>query len=378
MKNKLKILFVVNVDWFFISHRLPIALEGIKRGFDIYLATSDTGRRREIESHGIQFIEVKFERSSKNPLNELGIIFCLKNLYRKFNFDIIHHVTIKPSIYGSIAARLCGTTPTVVNAISGLGYNFTADRKSVFQKLLFSLMKFGFNYSKVNFIFQNPDDLGFYSRLGYLTQSNFTLIKGAGVDQNEFPLTPPVEKERLIVLLPGRMLFDKGIAEFCKAAKTLKRKWYGKAEFVLCGDIDRHNPAGATELQVKEFLMPGYINWIGHQKNIIDVLVNADIVCLPSYREGLPKALIEAMAIGRPIITTDAPGCRECVEEKFNGYLVPIKDYQLLAEKIDVLLSNERLRLTMGTNSRIKMLNELALSTVIQSTYCFYEKIYKQ
>lgn len=375
MEDKLKILFVVNVDWFFISHRLPIALEGIKRGYNIYLATSDTGQRNKIEHYGIHFINIDFERSTKNPFNETGIIFKLVKIYRKYNFHIIHHVTIKPAIYGSIAARLSKNKPNVINAISGLGYNFTGNRKSIFQNIILKLMRYGFEYSKSNFIFQNPDDLSFYSKLGFLNANNFALIKGAGVDQDEFPFTEPLKKDVLQVLLSARMLFDKGIKEFCEAAKILEKQWKGKAQFILCGDIDLHNPAGATQEEIKKLLENDYIIWLGHQKNIKNILTQSDIVCLPSYREGLPKALIEAMAIGRPIISTDVPGCRECVEEGINGFLVPSQDSNALAIAIDSLLKNKDLRIQMGAASRIKMENELSIKKVISQTFSFYEEV---
>lgn len=371
---KKKLMIVVNVDWAFLTHRIPLANEAILNGYEVYLVTKDTGRRPEIEEMGINFININFNRSGKNPISELVLLFKLARIFSRTKPDIIHQVTIKPCLYGSIIARLLNLKIPLVNAISGLGYSFIG-RQNIFQKILLILMSFGFNYHKANFIFQNPDDQSYYNNLGYLKKGNNVIIKGSGVDVNEFAYKEPIQKNKLIVILPARMLFDKGIKEYSEAAKSIQHKWFGKAAFFYVGGVDLDNPAGATEEQLSKLLVNDYILWIGHKKSMLDSLIHSDIVCLPSYREGLPKALIEAMAIGRPIITTDAPGCRECVVDGFNGFKIPIYDTLKLAEKLDLLLCDEKLRISMGINSRKKMEDELALKIILGQTFNFYNTI---
>jgi glycosyltransferase involved in cell wall biosynthesis len=370
-----KILYVVNVDWFFMSHRLPLAKEALKRGYTVTVLTKNTGKKDEIESHGIKFIDIDFQRSGKNPLNELGVFFQIYMVYKKVRPDLIHHVTIKPAIYGSAIIRLFKLKDLkFVNAISGLGYNFTAGRKTKFQIFLLYLMKYSFSNSVANFIFQNPDDCEFYTKLGFVNSNNHVIIKGSGVDENQFIYFSPPNNIKLKVILPARMLFDKGIKEFSLAAIELMDKWFGKAEFLFAGDIDPDNPASARVEDMERLLIADYIKWDGFQVDIRKVLAEADIVCLPSYREGLPKSLVEAMAIGRPIITTDTPGCRECVVEGINGYLVPVKDFQVLSNKIENLLLDKELRFKMGRSSREMMEKQMSLLKVIEDTFNFYDR----
>lgn len=364
------IFYVVNVDWFFVSHRLQLAIAMKDAGYEVFVLTKDTGRAGEIQDADLKFINIDFERSGSNPFKELFLIFYLNKIYKKYKPDIIHHVTIKPSIYGSIAAKSLKNV-RVINAISGLGYNFIDGRDGIIQKIVKSMMRYAFS-KNVNFIFQNPDDLSLYKSLNFLKTDNYKLIKGAGVDQDVFPYTEPVKKLKLEVIFIARMLLDKGIREFIAAANLLNDKWNGKAIFILVGDTDNHNLSAISEQEIKAAEKDGFIVWKGHQRNVIPSLINADIVCLPSYREGLPKSLIEAMAIGRPIVTTDVPGCRECVKHEYNGLLVPVKTVSELALALDKLLSDNELRIQMGIASRAKMELELSLKKVIADTYSFY------
>ena len=375
MSVKRHIVFVVNVDWFFLSHRLNLALSALSKGYKVTLVSKDTNRRNEIESLGIDFVNLDFGRSSLNPFKEVQLILDLRKIYRKLRPDIIHHVTIKPNIYGNLAARLSGLQPVCVNAISGLGYNFIDGRRSVLQKVLIGMMKFAYRYAKTNFIFQNPDDLGFYNQLGLIHPSNHIIIKGAGVDEKAFPYLIPIPKDNIEIVLPARMLYDKGINEFVQAAKILEDEFSGKARFLLVGDVDNGNPASAQVSDLRKMEIPGYIEWVGFRKDMRNVYMNADIVCLPSYREGMPKSLIEAMSIGRPIVTCNVPGCRECVDDGINGFLVPVRDAAQLAQSLRKLMLSEDMRISMGKESREKMLKEMTLEKVTQQTFQFYDKL---
>lgn len=369
-----KILYVVNVDWFFVSHRLPLAIEAIRRNKEVILIGKNTGCFKDLEKVGIKCFDLNIERSGINPLKEIKVINKLIKLYKEISPDLIHHITIKPSIYGSIAARKSNIKAKVINAITGLGYNFINNRFFSFnKKVLTLLILYAFKNKKVNFIFQNPDDLFFYENLG-LIENNFTIIKGSGVDENIFKKRNKNNNKKIKVVLVARMLKDKGVIEFINAANLLRNKYEKKLEFILVGGIDHYNPAKISEILLNNLCDKDYIIWLGHQSNIKKIYDNADIVCLPSYREGLPKSIVEAMAMSCPIITTDAVGCRECVDDSVNGFLVPIGDSRVLSKKIELLLLNKELRFKMGQMSRKKMISEMSLKNVIKETFKFYDK----
>ena len=368
----MKILYVVNVDWFFISHRLPLAEEALQKGFDVYLITKDTGKVDSLREIGINCYEIDFERSGKNPVKELSLISQLARLYKTIQPDIIHHITLKPSIYGTLAAKRSKSHARIINAVSGLGYTFTAGRRSLSKIVLTSLLRLAFSDKRSNFIFQNPDDLSVYKKFGFLNEKNNVIIKGAGVDETKFSLKKEKNSSEIKVILLARMLKDKGVFEFINAAAILKAEFKNKMRFVLVGGIDEFNPAAITAETLHKLCDGEYISWLGHRTNVKEIYEDADIVCLPSYREGLPKSLVEAMAIGCPIITTDAIGCRECVEEGVNGFLVPIGDHQILADRIKTLSLDNELRFRMGQESRKKMVKEMSLSNVIKMTFDFY------
>src|SRR5690606_24710300 len=220
----------------------------------------------------------------------------------------------------SLAAKKAGVA-RVVNAISGLGFSFTAGRKSITQRVILTLMKRAFKKQGQTFIFQNPDDEAMFQKLGLGKGNSSIIIKGSGVNLNQFIETPTPVREKVLFVLTARMLKDKGVGEFVNAAETADALRPGRAEYHLVGGIDSDNPAGYGEQELKEFIKATPVAWKGFQSDILKVLQDSDVVVLPSYREGLPKSLIEAAAVGRPIITTDAVGCRECVDHEVNGFL---------------------------------------------------------
>lgn len=369
-----RIVFVVNIDWFFLSHRLPLALEAINKGFDVYLITANSGKRSEIEGYGINYIEVPFERSGKNLFHELKCIKLLAKHYKRLNPDIIHHVTLKAALLGSFAAKISGHK-NVINAISGLGYNFTDGRNGPLQKLIRFMMRKSFKSDKFYFILQNPDDIEMMKSQKLVPDNHYRLIKGSGVDLKEFPYTLPVIKDKIQILFPARILYDKGVMELIEAAKSLGKKWKGKAVFILAGDCDENNKAVVSEEELNKHLIPDYIEWIKFREDMILQYQQSDIVVLPSYREGLPKSLIEACAIGRPIITTDVPGCRECVIDGYNGRMVPVKTVVPLANAIEELCESKSLRDKMGSNSRVLAEQEFSIESVIEKTFLIYEEL---
>jgi len=371
MAFKKKLLFVVNVDWFFISHRLPLAIEAKKRNYDVTIATKNTGRFKELEELGFNLHDLDVERSGTNILKEFLIILKLIMIQRKVRPDIIHNVTLKMSIYSSIASRFI-SPGKVINAISGLGYNFTIDRKTRSQKIIFALMNFAFRKKGFSFIFQNPDDMQLFQVLNFNVGNSFYMIKGSGVDIEKFMYIDRKIKPNINFILTSRMLKDKGVLEFITASRKVALR-FPNASFLLVGDLDKNNLASFTEDELKYELKSTNVTWLGYRDDIPDLLKVSDVMVLPSYREGLPKSLIEAAATGLPIITTDTIGCRECVDDGVNGFLVPIGNPEILAEKMIELIENPEMITKMGKASRLKAENEFALAMVIDKTFRIYE-----
>jgi glycosyltransferase involved in cell wall biosynthesis len=373
-KSQVSIVFVVNVDWFFVSHRLPLALIALSRSYKVFLVTKDTGHFGELTKFGISCIDLIIDRGGGNPIREIIGFLRLCRIYQKLKPDLLHHITLKQSIYGTIAAVLFTRQSKIINAVTGLGYAFTDGRRPLSNYVAKLLMKLAFSRKKANFIFQNIDDLEIYAKMGFLTFSNNIVIKGAGVDEKIF--TPifrqSIANQPVKIVLVARMLKDKGIMEFIYAATILKKQYNKKAVFILVGGLDKDNPSAIDSQELQNYIDDEYLRWEGHVSDVRSVYEAADIACLPSYREGLPKSLVEAMAMECPIVTTDAPGCRACVDDGFNGYLVPVKDYRMLANRISMLIDNESLRLQMGKNSRLKMISEMSLDKVIEKTFRFY------
>lgn len=375
MKTPKKIFILVNVDWFFLSHRLPIALSAHKAGYDITIVTSDSGRIQEIGIYGLKYIKLPLNRASLNPFKELKIVLFLCKLYLKEKPLLVHHVGLKLFLYGSIAAKIF-KIPTI-NAMSGLGYLFSNTQKfNVLKKMIFKTLNYFFKSLNAIYVFQNHDDKNLIlSYLPSINKQDCIIIKGSGVDIKDFAYTPEYESEKTIILLLSRMLWDKGIKEYVSAAKLIKHQLNGTTKFLLVGPIDRENPMGISHEELNQFEEKDYIEWVGYKENIKEVISQSNVVVLPSYREGLPKSLIEACAIGRAIITTDAPGCRDVVEEGVNGFLVPIKDSELLSKRILQLVNDKKLRSEMGINARMIAEREFSLDYVISEHLMLYKKV---
>lgn len=369
-----RILYVANVAWFFRSHRLPLALEAVRRGYDVHLATAfrDQQERREFEDLGITTHEVPFERSGTGPAKELATFLRLRQLYVSLRPFLTHNVSIKPIVYGGILGRLYGISR--VNAVSGLGYAYIAKGvKAAIRRAALNLaysVAVGGRHSRV--IVQNKDDLGFFQRGLKVAEKNLVLIRGAGVDLTAFdprrpPSVPPV------VVLPARMLADKGVREFAAAARILKSKGVS-ARFALVGGLDPGNRAGLTQDELGQITADGMVEYWGYRSDMPEVLGAAQIVCLPSYREGLPKALLDACAAGRAIVTTDVPGCREVVKHGYNGLLVPPRDADALAQALEQLLNDTKRCVAMGRNGRQLAENYFSVESVVDRTLQIYEE----
>jgi glycosyltransferase involved in cell wall biosynthesis len=371
--DKMNLFIVVNVDWFFLSHRLPIALEAIKSGYKVTVFTIDTGRVSEIESYGLRCIKLPTSRSGTNVFKELKVILLLLYYYIKEKPQVVHHVSLKPITYGSIVAKIV-KTPKVINAFSGLGYLFINKEKNLISFLILTkILRFVFKNNKLEYIIQNEDDKNILHSYFNIDLSKIYLIKGSGIDLTFFQYTAPVKKPTVQIVLPSRMLWDKGVGEFVEASLILSKKYLNNIEFILCGGLDYGNKSSIHKDQLLNWQKNSSIKWLDHQDDIKKIIIDSDIIVLPSYREGLPKVLIEACGIGRPIVTTDVPGCRDVVTEGINGFLVPPKNSVLLSLAIEKLILNEDLRIKMGYHARLLAEKEFCVNDVIQKTLFMYK-----
>jgi glycosyltransferase involved in cell wall biosynthesis len=373
-KKKFKILFLVTEDYYFWSHRLPIACAARDAGFEVIVATRVQNYAKRIIQEGFKLIPIGLRRHRKNPLKEIISIIELIKIYRTEHPDIVHHVAMKPVLYGTTAARIA-KIPIIINALAGLGYVFISDRSraNILRFLISVAFRLTLNSQNTKLIIQNPDDFEFLVTSGLVKPDNVTLIKGSGVDTCEFVPAPEHEGEP-IILLVSRMLWDKGVKEFVDSAKLLVEGGT-RARFVLIGRNDPANPTSIPTSTLESWQNQNYVEWWGYREDIPAVLQKSHVVCLPSYREGLPKVLIEAAACGRPIVTTDTPGCREIVKDGENGFCVPIRDANALARAIRRLIDDPGLRKKMGKRGREIALKEFSVDKVISETLALYKKL---
>ena len=346
-----KLFIVVNVDWFFLSHRLPVALAAQETGWDVTIITADTGKLKDIEAKGLKVINLPMSRSGMNIFQELGTLKFLYKLYKRERPDVIHHVGMKTILWGTLAAKFA-KVGGVVNAISGLGGFFAEDNKGMLAKVMPKVLKFSHNRKNLLCIFQNDDDWGLYVKNGIIKHEQGRFIKGSGVNLEEYCYTPEPAEGKIRVILTARMIVEKGIFLLTEAAERLREKYKDKVEFLLVGGLDDH-PGAITKEQLDEACDGSYIQWLGYRTDVCDLLKSCHIVAFPSYyMEGLPKSLIEADAIGRPVITSNSVGCKETVIDGETGFLIQPKDVDALTEKLNLLLSDATLRQQMGKKAR--------------------------
>lgn len=369
----MKLYILVNVDWFFLSHRLQIALAAQKAGWDVTIVTADTGKLNVIKANGLKVINLQMSRSGMNIKEELGTLSFLYKLYKKERPDVVHHVGMKTILWGTLAAKFAGVNG-VVNAVSGLGGFFAEDNKSMLAKVMPKVLKFSHNQKNLLVIFQNQEDRAMYVKKGIISDSQARFIKGSGVNLQEFCHTPEPFDGKVKIILTARMIVEKGVFLLTEAAEKLRTEYEDKVEFWLVGGLDDH-PGAITKEQLDKVCDGKYIKWLGYRTDVKELLQQSHIVAFPSYyMEGLPKSLIEACAIGRPIITTQSIGCKDTVDDCVNGFLIPPKDVDALASKLKVLIDNPEMRESMGKASRAKAEKEFSLDVVIE----MHLKIYKE
>ncbi len=347
--NKKKLLMILNVDYFLVSHRLKIAVEAQKSGYEVHIAAKQTESSKIIKEKGFILHNLRIERSTTNLIELFNTYNDILKVIRKTNPDIVHLISIKPVLLGGLALHFFKGKPLIISSVSGLGYVFTSSGLfSVFRKNIVSLFyRIALTHKNIKVIFQNITDLNFISKIAKLGKNNLILINGSGVDLKTFNFSK-IPKNEPIVIFPARLVKNKGLREFIKAAKTLR----GTARFVVSGMIDQESPDKVSEEFIKSFIDDGIIEYWGYCKDMHKILKKSTLVVLPSYREGLPKVLCEAAAIGRPIITTDVPGCRDAIIENQTGLLIPVKNSRILAKEIKNLLLDRSKMEDFGLNGR--------------------------
>lgn len=371
------LMFVVNVDWFFLSHRLPIALAALHEGYQVHVATGLTDKRTELENHGLVVHPLALDRSSASLGDAWRTGLQLWQAFRAVRPDVVHLVTIKPVLLGGLVARLAGV-PAVVAAVSGLGFVFMARgvRATLRRVLVGALYRLAWGHRNLKVIVQNPDDRASLARLAHLPDSKLALIAGSGVDLAQYrhrPLPPGVP----VVLLAARLLADKGVREFVQAARLLQQQGVS-ARFCLVGAVDPANPASLAPAEVMQWVSEGVVECWGQRTDMAEVLADAYLVVLPSYREGLPKVLLEAAACGRAVVTTDVPGCRDAIEPSLTGILVPVRDAVALAEAINGLITDRVRCQAMGNAGRALAERAFDVRQVVAAHLRIYQELVDQ
>ncbi|UAA39685.1 glycosyltransferase family 4 protein [Paraneptunicella aestuarii] len=368
-----KLVYFVSEDWYFCSHRLEVAKCALHKGYDVYLVCNVDKHQKQIEDAGIKVIPINIDRSSVGLLANLKLMHNVWKIFRSIQPDVVHNVAQKPVLLGTIAARLCGV-PRIVNALGGLGFVFISQhaKARILKRILSSLYRLLFNLSGVTLILQNRDDYQFFTDTLNIRESHISLIRGAGINIDDFSFQVLPDSDITKVTLVARMLKDKGVGEFLAAAKLLNDKQLN-VEFELVGDIDPKNPNSYAQDELVQIAKESGVSWHGSRSDIFNVWKSSHISVLPSYREGLPKSLLESASVGRAIITTDVPGCREVVKDGYNGFLVPLYSIQELADRMERLINDRQLCQQMGENGRKMVEEHFSSYKVNEKTLALYQ-----
>ncbi len=369
-----RLVFLVNEDKFFVSHRFEIGVAARDAGFDVLVAAGGGEERQTIEREGMRFELIPFDRGGRSVGRDLRTLASIHALYARERPTLVHHVTIKAVLYGSIVARSL-RVPAVVNAVSGLGFVFL-DPSRRGRALRFGIehvYRAALAHPKSTTIFQNTDDRRFFVERGLVSPKRARLVRGSGVDVARFPSTP-LPSGVPIVLLPARLLWDKGVREFVDAARILRAHGVS-ARFVVVGGADGTNPASVPRREVERWVEDGTIEWWGHRADMPEVYRQAHLVVLPSYREGFPLALLEAGSSGRACITTDVPGCRDAIRDGATGWLVPVRNHTVLAETIERAVLDRAELCSRGDAAAAWVRRECTRDGVVQAHMAIYREL---
>ena len=377
------IAFLSHLDANLYLFRLPIMKKLVEEGHKVYAVCPKGNKFDLFAEDGIEAISYNIERSSLNPFKELKAIYNIYRAIKPLKLDMLHTFTAKPNIYGTLAGKMA-KVPTIINLVEGLGSFYIEDtRKNIaVRTVIEKLYKLVFVMSD-KVVFVNSDDPAYLESRRVIKKSQIKIIKSVGIDTEAFnPKCVSVEtidtlkkslhiENKTVVLMVARAIWHKGVREFYEASALLSN--YKAVQFILVGDIDNGNPSSAD----KEFLNSGDVLWLGHRDDVLELTAMSNIYVLPSYREGVPRTLLEASAMAKPIVTTNTVGCREVVKNGKNGFLVPTQDSKSLANKIEYLLNHDDERKIMGENGRIMAINEFDVKQVVKQYIKLYEDLGK-
>lgn len=372
-----KILILVNTLSFLISHRIDVIKAAQDNGYKVVIAYGELGNTTTsiLSKYGVDYLQVPLKRRTINPFKEIWSFFSICKIFYKHKPDIVHLITIKAYLYGGIAARIMGV-PGVISAIAGLGIFFNKNNwwNFLFQKIFFLIFYFAFNHPNQKVIVQNLEDKKTLIKFISLNSKKILLFRGSGVKLSKF--TNLKEKNDVITIsCASRLLYEKGIFDFVSAAKIIKKKNIN-AKFLLAGDLDPDNPTSLNNQDLQNIIEEKVVEVLGYQKDIPALYARSHIICLPSfYGEGLPKALIEAAAASRAVVTTDIPGCRDAIILNKTGLLVPAKDPQKLADALQWLIENPKERYEMGKAGRKFAEKEFPIEKIVQNHMNIYNEI---
>jgi len=372
--KKIVVLYLVNVDWFFISHRLPLALEAIRKGYSVHVGCAISDYESLLKSHGITVHSLNTSRKKNTIFSSISAIRELIALYKRVKPDLVHLITIKPVLLGGIAARIC-KIPGVIIAISGLGFVYTSQDYFAYlrKKFINFLYYLALSHPNIRVIFQNRDDLETISSISKIQFKQCVLIQGSGVEIDRYEYSKPLTTEP-IVLMASRVLRDKGVIEFIQASELLKERNIS-ARFCLAGRLDPDNPASISHSELSSVNRKNIVEYLGHVEEMPNLLNRASIIVLPSYREGMPKILLEASAAGRAVVTTDVPGCRDAVEHNITGLIVPSRDVEALANAIAFLVENPDKLILFGKAGRELAIKNFNLDRIVAEHFHCYESL---
>ena len=369
-----KIFLVSRCAWTLYNFRSGLMRKLVETGNQVVGGgAAGDGFEPKIEALGVKFNALPVDKKGINPRADVKLFVTLYRWYKQEQPDIVHHFTIKPVIYGSVAARMA-RIPKIVNTVTGLGYVFTDEKTTWLRHLVVRLYRISLNCADFTF-FQNPDDYDFFLSRGLVKKSGTALLPGSGVDCEHFLPLPglnPLKESQPTFLMVSRLLKDKGVYEFVEAACRVKAR-HPEARFQLLGRRDVRNPNVVPESDLKRWDNEGLVSWIGEVSDVRPIIAKSDVVVLPSYREGTPRALLEAAAMAKPIITTDAVGCRQVVDDGINGLLVPVKDSSSLAQAMEQMIRDPEMRKRMGKAGRKKVEREFDEKMVIKKILDTYD-----
>ena len=373
----MKIALFANTEWYLYNFRRSLVEALCAAGHNVLLLSPPGPYGEHLRELGFRWLPVPMNRRSLNPFRELALVLWLRRLFRAEQVDLVHGFTIKCAVYGSLAARLAGV-PARVSAVAGMGYVFASQepKARLLRPVVRASMRLALGGRNARLILQNPDDVTLFERARLVHPTRIRLIPGSGVDCRRFqPGSRQEPGSRFRVLLAARLLWDKGVAEYVEAARRLRAE--GRViTFLLAGTPDPGNPASVPETAIRGWMDEGLLQWLGHVEDMPALLRTVDTIVLPSYyREGLPKSLIEAAACGLPLVTTDAPGCREVVSDGVDGLLVPVRDAVALARAIARLQDDAALRERLGAAARAKALAQFDERIVIERTLAVYREL---